>query len=70
MKRQTLINLIKYHMEHNEDAFLSEVIEIAKEFDQSGDDYTAQYIMELISTTNYYVPQTVYKGLKVLEKVD
>ena len=70
MKRQTLINLIKFHMEHNEDAFLNEVIEIAKEFDQCGDDYTAQYIMELISTTNYYVPQTAYKGLKFLEKVD
>ncbi len=70
MKKQALINLIKFHMEHNEDAFLNEVTEVAKEFDQSGDDYTAQYIMELISTTNYYVPQTVYKNLKYLEKVD
>jgi len=70
MKKQTLINLIKFHMEHNEDAFLSEVTEVAKEFDQSGDDYTAQYIMELISTTNYYVPQTAYKNLKFLEKIE
>jgi len=70
MKKQTLVNLIKFHMEHNEDAFLSEVTEVAKEFDQSGDEYTAQYIMELISTTNYYVPQTAYKNLKFLEKIE
>lgn len=70
MKKQTLVNLIKFHMEQNEDAFLSEVTEVAKEFDQSGDEYTAQYIMELISTTNYYVPQTAYKNLKFLEKIE
>ncbi len=70
MKKQTLVNLIKFHIEHNEDAFLNEVTEIAKELNQNGDDYTAQYIMEIISTTNYYVPQTMYKNLRFLEKVE
>ena len=33
MKKQNVINLVKYHVEKNEEAFISEVAEIAKEFD-------------------------------------
>lgn len=70
MKKQNLINLVKYHSEKNEEAFVSEVAEIAREFDQMGDITTAQYLMELISSTNYYIPQSSYKNLRFLQKVE
>ena len=70
MKKQNVINLVKYHVEKNEEAFISEVAEIAKEFDQSGDSVMANYLMELVSSANYYVPQSSYKNLHYLTKVD
>jgi len=69
MKKQNLINLVKYHSEKNEEAFVSEVAEIAKEFDRIGDTMTAQYLMELIANTNFYIPQSSYKNLSFLQKV-
>ena len=70
MKKQNLINLVKYHVENNEEAFISEVAEIAKEFDANGDTSVAQYLMELVSNANFYVPQSTYKNLRFLRKVD
>ena len=70
MKKQNLVNLVRYHMEKNNDAFISEVAEIARDFDVNGDNAIAQYLMELISNTNYYTPQTSYSNLKFLAKVD
>ena len=49
MKKQTIVNLVKYHVEKNDEAFTQEVANIAKEFDASGDPVVAQYLMELIS---------------------
>lgn len=68
MKKQNLINLIRYHVEKNEEAFASEVAKIAKEFDESGDSSVAEYLMELISNANFYVPQASYKSLRYLKK--
>ncbi len=70
MKKQSIMNLVRYHVEKNEEAFISEVAEIAKEFDQSGDYAMANYLMELVSSANYYVPQNSYKNLRYLTKVD
>ena len=70
MKKQNLINLIKYHVERNEDAFITEVSEIARDFDNAGDHDLAQYLMELVSNTNVYVPQANYKNLRYLSKVN
>lgn len=70
MKKQSIMNLVRYHVEKNEEAFTSEVAEIAKEFDQSGDSAMADYLMELVSSANYYVPQNSYKNLHYLTKVD
>ena len=70
MKKQNLINLVRYHVEKNNDAFASEVAEIAREFDANGDSKIAQYLMELISTASFYVPQSNYKNLKYLRKVE
>lgn len=70
MKKQNLVNLIKYHAENNNDAFISEVAEIARDFDANGDDTIAQYIMELVSNANFYVPQHSYKNLKYLRELE
>lgn len=68
MKKQNIINLVKYHTENNNAAFISEVSQIAREFDSKGDSEVAQYLMDLISNANVYIPQTNYKNLRFLEK--
>lgn len=68
MKKQNIINLVKYHTEKNDSAFTAEVAEIAKDFDNNGDSQLAAYLMELISNTNVYVPQSSYRDLHFLEK--
>lgn len=68
MKKQDIINLVKYHTERNEEAFVSQVADIAREFDRSGDFAVAQYLMELISDANMYIPQSNYNNLHFLEK--
>ena len=70
MKKQNLVNLIRHHVEKNDEAFITEVAEIAKDFDANDDSSTAQYLMELVSNTNYYVPQTSYRNLKYLTKME
>ncbi len=70
MKKQNIINLVKYHTEQNNAAFVSEVSEIAREFDARGDYEIAQYLMDLISNANVYVPQTNYRNLQFLERLE
>lgn len=70
MKKQSIINLVRYHVERNEEAFASEVADIAREFDNSGDTPVAEYLMELVSNANYYVPQNTYKNLRFLSKLE
>ena len=57
MKKQNVINLIKYHIEHNENAFRNETIDIARYFDSMGDIQIAEYIMSLVAEANLYTPQ-------------
>ncbi|AVM67446.1 AAA family ATPase [Peptostreptococcaceae bacterium oral taxon 929] len=57
MKKQNVLNLIKYHVERNENSFRNESIEIARYFDSIGDYEIAEYIMGLISESNLYAPQ-------------
>ena len=70
MKKQSLVNLVKYHVEKNDEAFAIEVAEIAKEFDASGDSSVAQYLMELVSNASFYVPQSNYRNMRFLRKVE
>lgn len=70
MKKQDLINLVRYHTEKNDEAFASEVAKMAKEFDDNGDEALAQYLMELVSSANFYVPQSNYKNLQFLQKIE
>lgn len=57
MKKQNVLNLIKYHVERNENGFRNEAINIARYFDSIGDDQLAEYIMSLITEANLYMPQ-------------
>lgn len=68
MKKQDIVNLVRYHVERNEGAFIAQVAEISREFAKSGDDMLAQHLMELVSDANVYVPQNSYKNLRFLEK--
>lgn len=70
MKKQNLINLVRYHTERNNEAFTTEVAQIAKELDAAGDSSVAQYLMELVSSSNFYVPQASYRNLRFLKKMD
>lgn len=70
MKKQNIINLVKYHTEQNNAAFVAEVSEIAREFDANGDYELAQYLMDLVSNANVYIPQANYRNLQFLEKLE
>lgn len=57
MKKQAILNLIRYHAENNDAGFRAEAYEIAKEFDRTGDSQLASYIMAQLSSANTFVPQ-------------
>ena len=69
MKKQSIINLVKYYVEKNDEAFRTEVVEIARDFEKIGDLSISEYLMDLISTTNYYVPQANYQNYQHLKKL-
>lgn len=58
MKKQNVLNLIKYHSEKNDLQFRNEAIEIARYFDSIGDHQLSEYIMSLLSAANTFVPQS------------
>lgn len=70
MKKQSIVNLVKYHVEKNDEAFVSEVAKIAKDFDSTGDSSISQYLMELVSNASFYIPQSTYKNLRFLRKIE
>lgn len=70
MKKQNILNLIKYHMEKNENAFRNEAISIARYFDSIGDDQLAEYIMGLIAESNLYTPQSSDFESEFLKQVE
>ncbi len=70
MKKQNVLNLIKYHVERNENAFRNESINIARYFDSIGDEQLAEYIMGLIAESNLYVPQSSDFESEFLKQID
>lgn len=70
MKKQNVLNLIKYHVERNENAFRNESINIARYFDSIGDDQLAEYIMSLMAESNIYSPQGSDFESEFLKQVD
>jgi len=70
MKKQNVLNLIKYHVEKNESAFKNEAMNIARYFDSIGDDQLAEYLMGLITELNLYTPQNSNFESKFLKQLD
>jgi len=70
MKKQNVLNLIKYHVERNENAFRNEAITIARYFDSIDDYQLAEYIMGLISESNLYTPQSSDFESEFLKQLD
>lgn len=70
MKKQNIINLIKYHTEHNESGFRDEAYNIAKRFDELGDYQLSEYIMSLLSNTNTFMPQIAGQEMSFFRKID
>lgn len=70
MKKKNIINLIKYHVERNENGFKDEVVNIARYFDSIGDVELSEYIMGLIAETNIYLPQGCDFKSDYLEYID
>ncbi len=69
MKKQDIVNLIKFHSEKNEPAFRSAAAVIARELDRLGDSQLAAYIMSLISNAEMFVPQDSSIESPYLEKM-
>ena len=70
MKKQNVLNLIKYHVERNENSFRNESINIARYFDSIGDYQLAEYIMGLIAESNLYTPQASDFESEFLKQLD
>ena len=70
MKKQNVLNLIKYHVERNENAFRNEAINVARYFDSMGDYQLAEYIMGLIAEANLYTPQASDFESEFLKQLD
>lgn len=70
MKKQNILNLIKYHVERNENGFRQESIEIAKYFDSIGDDQLSEYILSLVAQSNLYTPQSMSFNSDYLQQIN
>ena len=69
MKKRNILNLIKYHVEKNENSFRDEAIIVARYFDEIGDYQLSEYIMGLISESNLYSPQNSSFKSEFLEQI-
>lgn len=70
MKKQNVLNLIKYHVEKNESSFRNEAVSIARYFDSIGDYQLSEYIMGLIAESNLYTPQASDFESEFLKQLD
>ena len=58
MKKNDVVNLIRYHMDRNEAGFIQQARQIAEEFLVSGDTELGRYVTALISNANAVHPQS------------
>ena len=70
MKKKSVINLIKYYIEKDDESFRNEAYEVAKDFDNAGDYQLAEYIMALLSDVNTFVPQLSEDNFNYFTKVE
>ena len=59
MKKKSVINLIKYHIEGKENEFRNEAYDIAQEFFKTGDEELAHYVMSILNKINVFTPQSI-----------
>ena len=69
MKKENIINLIKYHVDKDEFSFRNVALSIAEDFSRNGDNEICDYIRSLVSTTVFAVPQRSLKNLQYLTNV-
>lgn len=69
MKKRNVLNLIKYYVDKNDFNFRMEAMEIARSFDELGDNELSEYIRALLSNTNTFVPQTKEYSNEYFEEV-
>ena len=69
MKKKSVINLIKYHVNGDDQDFRNEAYEIANEFQKDGDDELARYVMALLSNANTFTPQSFNGNSEFFRKI-
>ncbi len=70
MKKKNVINLIKYHVDGNDNDFRNEAYQIASSFSKNGDGELARYIMAILSNANTFSPQSVEESSEFFTKVE
>jgi len=70
MKKQNIINLIKYWSEKNDAGFRNEAMLIARYFDKVGDHQLAQFITGLLATGDVLVPQEMIFESQFLKRIE
>lgn len=70
MKKKNVINLIKYHIDGNNNDFRNEAYEVARSFMNNGDEELARYVMALLSNVNVFTPQSLNEYSEFFLKVD
>ncbi|MCH3951197.1 MAG: ATP-binding protein [Acidaminococcus sp.] len=65
MKKADIVDLIRYHVEHDEAGFRTTAASIAREFDRLGDTELALYISGLLSDTTVFEAQNVSYGQEI-----
>jgi len=68
MRKQNIINLIRFYVDRNDSGFRSEAYEVAKHFDKLGEYQLSEYIMALLSSASTFIPQSNTFELKFLER--
>lgn len=69
MKKQNVVNLVKYHSQGDDKAFNNEVLIIAKDFIDSGDNEIGQYLLSQIkSIDSFKVQDLTYDDFQFLVK--
>lgn len=76
MKKRDVVELIRYHAEHNEPGFKVAAYTVAKCFDEMENHELAHYVMVLVIDPNSFVPQSGFnditdtiEDIKYLQKI-
>lgn len=70
MKKKDIVNLIKYHIDGDDNAFREQVYNLANEFSNTGDKELASYLINLVSDVSTIVPMSSeVKTIGFLEQV-